>query len=131
MNTDQIVPIVTTERFAETRAFWVDLLGFELSYDCEQYLGVRAAGEGSPELGFMRPDAQAQARYAGGLTLALRVPDADREHRRLAAKGAKIVQPPTDQPWGARSFVVHDPNGVVIYISHPIPAAVEFQANAR
>ncbi len=36
--------------------------------------------------------------------------------------------PLTDMPWGARTFMVQDPIGISVFISHPIPAAVEYQA---
>jgi len=132
MKLDRIVPIVTTTRMQQTRAFYLQQLGFELSYDHEHYLGVRAGPKGSPELGFMLPDAEAPKVCDGeGITLAFAVADADRECARLRQAGVEIVQQPTDQPWGARSFVVADPNGVSIYISHVIPAAVEFAAAVR
>ena len=132
MSIQGIVAIVTTDRMTATRAFYVDQLGFQLSFDHDHYLGVRAAGPGSPEIGFMRPDADAPQVFNGqGVTLAFQVADADREHARLRAAGVAIVQPPQDQPWGARSFVVRDPNGVTLYISHPIPAQAEFQRCVR
>ena len=49
----------------------------------------------------------------------------------LVRAGVDIEEPPTDRPWGARSFVIRDPNGVVLHLSHPIPAAVEFAACVR
>lgn len=132
MNVPAIVPIVTTTRFAATRAFWIDLLGCQISYDSDHYLGVRTAGPGSPELGFMLPDADAPHAFAGaGLTFALGVPDADAEHRRLVAAGAPIVAPPTDQPWGMRSFMLIDPNGIAVVVGHRIPMAVELQTHLR
>ena len=132
MNAKHIVPIVTTTRMRVTRAFYLEQLGFELSYDHDHYLGVRAGPKGAPELGFMPPDAQAPDVFSGkGITFAIGVADADAECARLRRLGVPIVQEPTDQPWGARSFVIQDPNGVAIYLSHPIPAAVEFQQSAR
>ncbi|MCE9595578.1 MAG: VOC family protein [Planctomycetes bacterium] len=131
MHIQTIVPIVTTDRLAETRAFYVEKLGFQVAFDHDHYLGLRAGAAGSPELGFMRPDHDAPKKFEGGVTFGLRVDDADREHARLRALGVTIVQPPTDQPWGARSFVALDPNGVALYFSHPIPAALEFQACVR
>ena len=132
MNTQAIVPCVTTARMRETRAFWIDKLGFELSYDHTHYLGVRGGPKGACEIGFMLPDADAPQSFAGGsLTLCLKVENADREHARLARAGVAIVAPPTDFPWGMRAFSVKDPNGVVVSIAHPIVAAVEFEACAR
>jgi len=127
-----IVPIVTTPHLAATRAFYQDLLGCEVAYDSDHYLGIRAGGQGSPELGFMRPDAEAPHAFAGhGVLFVLQVPDADREYGRLFAAGAELQGPPVDQPWGMRSFTLQDPNGVAVVIAHPIPAKVEFQANFR
>jgi len=132
MKTQAIVPCVTTDRMRETRAFWIDKLGFELSYDHPHYLGVRGGPKGAAELGFMLPDQDAPERFSGGgLTVCLKVADADREHARLAKSGVAIVAPPTDFPWGMRAFSVKDPNGVVVTIGHPIAAAVEFEASAR
>lgn len=132
METKNIVPIVSTTRLQETRAFYTELLGFEVSFDHDHYLGLRAGAKGSPELGFMLPDADCPDAFAGkGLTFGISVENADVEHARLQRLGVTIVQPPTDQPWGARSFVALDPNGVALYISHPIPAAVEFAACVR
>lgn len=132
MNANSIVTIITTTAMRETRAFYTELLGFEISFDHEHYLGLRGGSKGSPELAFMRPDADAPDTFPGkGVTLAISIADADAECTRLQQKGVSILQPPTDQPWGARSFVVADPNGVTIHISHPIPAAVEFAACVR
>jgi len=132
MQTQSIIPCVTTSRMRETRAFWIDKLGFEISYDHEHYLGVRGGPKGAPEIGFMLPDKEAPESFSGaGLTLCLRVENADRECARLWDAGVAIVSPPTDYPWGMRAFVVKDPNGVAVTITHAIAAAVEFEACAR
>ena len=48
--------------------------------------------------------------YAGGLSVAVKVADADAEHARLAGLGV-AVSDPVDQPWGERSFAFSDPDG--------------------
>jgi catechol 2,3-dioxygenase-like lactoylglutathione lyase family enzyme len=132
MQTQAIVPCLTTSRMRETRAFWIDKLGFELAYDHTHYLGVRGGPKGACELGFMLPDQEAPQSFSGdGLTLCLEVEDADRECARLWDAGVAIVSPPTDFPWGMRAFSVKDPNGIVVSIAHTIAAAVEFEACAR
>jgi len=130
--TQSIVPCVTTNRMRETRAFWIDKLGFELSYEHEHYLGVRGGPKGSPDIGFMLADKEAPEVFSGGgLTLCLKVDCADTEYERLRKSGVAIVMPPTDYPWGMRAFTVKDPNGVLVTITHTIAAAVEFEACAR
>lgn len=132
IHTQSIVPCVTTSKMRETRAFWIDKLGFELSYDHEHYLGVRGGPKGAPEIGFMLPDKEAPAGFSGaGLTLCLKVDCADTECARLWDAGVAILIPPTDYPWGMRAFTVKDPNGILVTITHAIPAAVEFEACAR
>ena len=132
MHTQAIIPIIITPHLRETRRFYVELLGFELSYDHAHYLGVRGGPKGAPELGFM-PTIKADDRpFPGtGFVLALHVANADRECERVRKAGVKIVQELTDNPWGTRSFLINDPSGVVISISHAIAATVEFQASVR
>jgi predicted enzyme related to lactoylglutathione lyase len=132
MSIKNVTPIITTKLLPQTRAFYVDLLGFQVSYEHERYLGVRAGAPGSHELGFMTPDSDAQDLFDGrGVTFAFGVEDADREHARLRRAGAAIVREPQNEPWGARAFILRDPNGVTVYLSHPIPAAVEFQGSEK
>lgn len=132
MKSHSITPILTTNRLAETRHFYVDLLGFTLCHEHPCYLGVRAGGSGSPELGFMTPDAESPHSFAGrGLVFAFTVDSADREHARLRELGVHIVQEIGDRPWGSRSFLVEDPNGVQVAISHPLLMAPELATGWR
>jgi len=127
-----LLPIVTTSRLAETRAFWIDRLGFQISYDSPFYLGVRAGEPGTPELGFCTTDADTPHAFAGhGLALVCNVDSADRELARLQAEGAQIHDAIADKPWGARCFSLLDPNGVQVWISHAITPAVEFADHSR
>jgi catechol 2,3-dioxygenase-like lactoylglutathione lyase family enzyme len=59
------------------------------------------------------------------INLALRLKNAsavDDFHKRLAAieldvlKGGGQLEPPQDRPWGHRSFIIHDPDGIAIHI---------------
>jgi len=45
------------------------------------------------------------------------VEDVDAEYERLLADGLAFREQPTDQPWGERTCVTVDPNGVLIYLS--------------
>ena len=127
MQSNTVIPIVSTTKMRETRSFYLDQLGLQISFDHEMYLGVRAGKAGSCELGFMQPDAEHPEEFAGkGICFAIVVDNADRECERLRQAGVTIVQEPADMPWGARAFAVVDPNGVTLSISHAIPASVEY-----
>jgi uncharacterized glyoxalase superfamily protein PhnB len=41
----------------------------------------------------------------------VRVDDADRHHAQAARYGARILNPPTDYPYGERQYTAEDPGG--------------------
>ncbi len=43
----------------------------------------------------------------------------DQVHARLHANGVRIVQAPRDEPWGARTLIVADPDGNLILFAAP------------
>ncbi|MBY9078827.1 VOC family protein [Paenibacillus sp. HN-1] len=52
------------------------------------------------------------------------VDDVDHEYRRLVNLGLEAVSPPSDKPWGVRSFLLHDPDGNTVsyfvnLVQHP------------
>jgi uncharacterized glyoxalase superfamily protein PhnB len=58
-----------------------------------------------------------------GHWISTEIDDADAKHPRLKTAGVEIVQPLADQPWGEYNVVVHDPDGVLIFIAHKIEVA--------
>ena len=50
------------------------------------------------------------------IQLAFTVEDVDQEFERLREMGVKIVDPPTDRPWGARNMSLLDPDGNLIFL---------------
>jgi catechol 2,3-dioxygenase-like lactoylglutathione lyase family enzyme len=42
---------------------------------------------------------------------------------RLQALGARVVEPPANQPWGHRDFVVADPDSNLVWITAPLERA--------
>lgn len=132
MHSTSLLPVVITPHLAATRHFYVEQLGMHETFADAHYLGVRAGGPGAPELGFTVPDGDTPVAFAGrGLVVVLRVADADREHERLRRAGVPIEAPPADMPWGVRTFVLRDPNGVLLHVSHPLPAGVAPSDPAR
>ena len=123
MNPNKLFPLVVTDKLSETRAYYRDKLGSEISYDSDHYMQVRFGGEHGPELCFMTPDAApalgALPTFPGkGLVVSIPTENADATHERVKKLGAKIIADPTDKPWGWRSFLTADPNGVVLDFFH-------------
>ena len=64
---------------------------------------------------------------AGMTDAFLWVTDVDRLHDEVAARGAVVQLPPTDQTWGTRETGIRDPDGnVLIFATKPLkPNAAE------
>lgn len=115
-------PSLVTSRLAETWDFYTTHLGFRTVVECGFY--VQLAHPGGAQIGLLEheqnlPVSELVSGTDGrGFWLNLDVPDADAEYARLAAAGVDVAMAIEDKPWGDRQFVVRDPNGVLIAISH-------------
>ena len=61
---------------------------------------------------------------ADGINLAIKLPDVaavESSYNRLSKIGADVQNPPRDYHWGHRSFLIHDPDGIKIYLFCDIP----------
>ena len=67
----------------------------------------------------------------GTLSLYLEVDDVDAAYELVLGTGAPIADPPSDKPWGDRSFMLDDPNGVRVYLFSPRPLSPEFARFVR
>jgi uncharacterized glyoxalase superfamily protein PhnB len=52
--------------------------------------------------------------FGPGSWISVFLPDVDALHREYVERGALIVAPPEDHPWGVREMRVQDPDGNVI-----------------
>lgn len=124
MNANKLLPLIVTDKLAETKAYYTDKAGFTVTIDMDGYLQVRHGDDDDgPELCFMRPCDESpigptRAFEGTGLIVSIPTPDADRKHVELQRRGADIVAEPTDKPWGWRSFMARDPNGVRLDFFH-------------
>jgi uncharacterized glyoxalase superfamily protein PhnB len=125
MQPNKLFPLIITDKLAQTRAYYTEQLGAELSFGGDTYMQIRFGGEDGPELCFMTPDAAPALgqlpKFGGdGLVVSIPTDSADLTHARVEKLGAKIGAPPSDKPWGWRSFTAIDPNGVVLDFFHVI-----------
>ncbi len=128
MQIKRIVPIVTTERLAEAKEFYVSHFGFRVAFESEDHLSLKSSKEDGVEISLMRPKGNEQPLFDGkGIVYCLEVADVDAEHEKLMSGGLTDQRPPQDNPWGDRSFSVVDPCGITLYIYKPIPAEKEFK----
>jgi catechol 2,3-dioxygenase-like lactoylglutathione lyase family enzyme len=123
-NPDKLFPLFISDKLAETKRYYTEKLGFAIAIDQPEYLQVRYGdGAAAPELCFMLPTAFPEGgrrpAFAGdGVIVSVPTADADSAHARMRKLDARIETEPTDKPWGWRSFLVRDPNGVVLDFFH-------------
>ena len=55
-----------------------------------------------------------------GVVVTLTPENVDHAHDALIKKGADVIFPPRDAPWGVRMFMLKDPNGFLIEVSKPL-----------
>lgn len=121
---------IITSRIAETKAFYLNTLGFGVSFENEFYLLLHTPNH-EAELSFLvpgHPSQQAlfqQAFTGQGMYLTIEVEDVDHMYATLKQKGTAIKIEIRDEPWGDRHFAIQDPNGIGIDIVQYAPPAAK------
>ncbi len=117
-------PGLVTARFYETWDFYTTHLGFRTVQERDVYVHLQHPS--GCQLALLKDETAADvpalvsATDGRGFWLGLKVEDADAMHARLVAAGVEVLSPPENTPWGERHFVVRDPNGVSLFIAHPL-----------
>jgi catechol 2,3-dioxygenase-like lactoylglutathione lyase family enzyme len=107
------VPNIQAERPAETRDFFVELLGFEVAMDIGWVLTVASPTNPSVQVSIISNDDMA----APGISVG--VADVDAVHAKAVEQGFEIVYPLRDEEWGVRRFMLREPSGTVVnVVSH-------------
>lgn len=118
MSIRRVVPDIKSQHLAESRAFYVDFLGFELAMDMGFVMTFVSPSNPTAQISVVRDD--------GGSTplpdVSVEVADVDQVHQRAVERGLEIVYPLTDEPWGVRRFFVVDPNGTILNVLSHLPA---------
>ena len=114
MSIRRIVPNIQSEHMDESRKFYTEFLGLEVTMDMGWIVTLVSPGNPTAQVSLLRspvpPTPQAQ------ISLTVEVADVDETHAKAVASGIPIIYPLTTEPWGVRRFHVTDPNGVVINI---------------
>jgi catechol 2,3-dioxygenase-like lactoylglutathione lyase family enzyme len=107
------VPNIKSDRPAETRRFFVDLLGFDVAMDLGWIVTVVAPDNPSAQVSIIGNDDPA----APGISV--EVPDVDAVHARAVEQGLEIAYPLRDEEWGMRRFMLREPSGTLVnVVSH-------------
>ena len=104
------VPNIRAERPAETRDFFVSLLGFEVVMDMGWITTVASPDNPSAQVSIIGNDDPS----APGISV--EVPDVDAVHAEAVARGLEIPYPLRDEEWGVRRFMLREPSGTVVNV---------------
>jgi uncharacterized glyoxalase superfamily protein PhnB len=104
------VPNIRSERPAETRDFFVDVLGFEVAMDMGWVVTVASPTNASAQVTIVGDDDMA----APGISV--EVTDVDAAHAKAVERGVEIAYPLRDEEWGVRRFMLREPGGTVVNV---------------
>jgi catechol 2,3-dioxygenase-like lactoylglutathione lyase family enzyme len=104
------VPNIKSDRPAETRDFFVDLLGFEVAMDIGWVATVVSPTNRSAQVNIISNDDPA----APGISV--EVADVDAVHATAVEKGFEIAYSLRDEEWGVRRFMLREPSGTLVNI---------------
>jgi catechol 2,3-dioxygenase-like lactoylglutathione lyase family enzyme len=109
----RVVPNIKSDRPAETRDFFVDLLGFEVAMDLGWVVTVASPTNRSAQVTVVGNDDMA----APGISVD--VPDVDAVHAKAVERGLEIAYSLRDEDWGVRRFMLREPSGTLVnVVSH-------------
>jgi catechol 2,3-dioxygenase-like lactoylglutathione lyase family enzyme len=127
MNVNAVFPVVMTERLAESRDFYAELLGLRLAFESDWYVQLLSPATPAAQLGLVEsghdsvPTVFRQA--AAGVLVTVEVEDVDAVHERAQAAGLPMELSLRDEEWGQRHFITRDPNGLAVDVVQVIPVS--------
>ena len=128
MNVKRMDITVSTNKLQQSKEFYMKNFGCQLVFESDWYVELLFEDSSTMGISFVQPEFEAGEKFTGkGLILSLEVDDVDAEYARLKAAGILIFEGIKEKPWGERSFVVNDPNGIHLYIYKSIPPTPDYQ----
>ena len=112
---------IITDKLAETKAFYTQILGFGVTFENEFYLLLHTPNN-EAEISFLLPNHPSQQQlfkkpFQGqGMYLTIEVDDVDKVYNDLKKKDIEIKIDIRNETWGDRHFAIQDPNGIGIDI---------------
>jgi uncharacterized glyoxalase superfamily protein PhnB len=107
---NRTVPNIRSDRPAETRDFFVGLLGSEVAMDLGWVVTVASPANPSAQVTIIGNDDPA----APGISV--EVDDVDAIHTRAVERGLEIAYPLRNEEWGVRRFMLREPSGTIVNV---------------
>lgn len=110
-----------------SKAFYVDLLGFEIKYDSDWYVQLCSPHDPEMEFGVIQRDHELvpndYQRPPSGMYLTFVVPDVNAAYERALELDVEVLQEPRNEFYGQRRFLAKEPSGCLVDICSPWDAA--------
>ncbi|HSF66828.1 MAG TPA: VOC family protein [Nitrospiraceae bacterium] len=121
MAVTRLLPNICTDRMAETRDFYVELLGFVVGFEhAGWYIQMSSPTNPQLQIGIVRRNHQftpkAFQQPAQGVIISIQVEDADAAYAAALKRGFSVAHELRDESFGMRRFMVADPNGLLVNI---------------
>ncbi|GLW07201.1 antibiotic resistance protein [Microtetraspora sp. NBRC 13810] len=133
MSLTSFYPVVCTDKVKECRDFYIQLFGFEPTFESDWYVSLRRPEPPHYELALVahdHPTVPAAFRSAvRGLILNFEVTDVDAEYDRLVRQAGLTAELTLrTEDFGQRHFIVAAPDGVLIDVITPTPPTADYAA---
>ena len=121
---ERAIPILPVEDLATAKAFYVDGLGFSVTFEAsvDGRSGLLGIERGTIQMTLDCP----MKGHGRNACVALQVDDADAYYREWHAK-VDVLRAPKDEEWGARTFDLLDPSGNTIFVMGLVSGAKQGQ----
>jgi uncharacterized glyoxalase superfamily protein PhnB len=103
-----VIPVLGYADVDEAVTWLTETFGFGVRWRAGSHRAQLAIGDAAVAVTERRPDASAAG---DDHSVMVRVDDVDAHHEHARARGARILQPPADYPYGERQYTVEDVGG--------------------
>ncbi|GIZ16515.1 VOC family protein [Capnocytophaga catalasegens] len=112
---------IITEKLAETKAFYTEVLGFGVTFENDFYLLLHTPNH-EAEISFLLPNHPSQqpifqpSFQNQGVYITIKVENVDAVYNELKNRNIPIEFDLRNEPWGDRHFAIKDPNNIGVDI---------------
>src|SRR5215208_5818986 len=110
MTINRTAPNIRSDRPAETRDFFTEVLGFEVAMDLDWVVTVASPTNPSAQVTIVGNDDMA----APGISV--EVADVDAVYARAVEQGFEVAYSIRDEEWGVRRFMLREPSGTIVNV---------------
>ena len=111
MPNSTVIPELAYRDVGEAAAWLCDTFGFTIRLRIANHRVQLNVGEGAVVVTELRGDPSAAGTLDAAPSVMVRVNDVRAHHERARQKGARVVRPPADYPYGERQYTVEDLGG--------------------